>query len=131
MNIKSYEECFASLGDALRLRLACCLLFWSDGLCVCELVDTLQESQSNVSRHLKVMKGSGLVEERREGRWIYYRLSSRDDEFLEDLRSCLENVCGCDEIKADLSRLKNRLKLRKGGRCVIGIQTEDAQRLIG
>lgn len=121
MNLKSCEACFGALGEALRLRLACCLMFWQGGLCVCELVDALQESQPNVSRHLRVMKSAGIVEERRDGRWIYYRLKPAHEEFLEDLQGCVESACGCDEIQTDIARLKDRLKLRKGGRCVIGI----------
>jgi ArsR family transcriptional regulator len=118
MYLKSFRDSFATLGEVSRLRIACCLLFWKDGLCVGELVDALAESQPNISRHLKVMKASGLVEERRDGRWIYYRWTPSQDEFHQDLQGCLETVCGSAEMELDLSRLKTRLKLRKGGRCV-------------
>ena len=56
MQLKSYRDSFATLGEISRLKIACCLLFWKDGLCVGELVDALAESQPNISRHLKVMK---------------------------------------------------------------------------
>ena len=68
---------FDVLGDRLRLRVACCLLTVKEGLCVCELVDALQVSQPNASRHLKLMKAADLVEEQREGRWVYSEVGFR------------------------------------------------------
>jgi ArsR family transcriptional regulator len=113
---------FAVLGDRIRLRLACCLAVAKQGLCVAELVDTLEEPQPNVSRHLKLMKAAGLIEERREGRWVYHRLKQADHPLLDNIRCCLETVCCCDDIQADLSRLRQRLKLRRGGKCVVGMK---------
>lgn len=116
------KDLFAVLGERLRLRLACCLLGVKDGLCVCELVDALREPQPNVSRHLKLMKSAGLAEERREGRWIYYRLKNADHAFFDNLRCCLEAVCCCADLREDFERLRARLKLRRGGKCVVGFQ---------
>lgn len=117
-------DLFAVLGDRLRLRLACCLLTVKEGLCVCELVDALQASQPNVSRHLRLMKGAQLVEERREGRWVYYRLKDADHLLFDNIRCCLDTVCCCDDIQQDLRRLRARLKLRQGGKCVVGFRKE-------
>jgi ArsR family transcriptional regulator len=122
MNLSSYQDLFAVLGEKLRLRIACCLLFWRSGLSVCELVDALQRTQPTISRHLRLMKSAGLVQEERDGRWIYYRLIDPADDQMKDLHSCLENVCGCNEIQDDLSRLKSRIRLREKGKCVIGVQ---------
>lgn len=116
------QELFAALGERLRLRLACCLLTVKEGLCVCELVDALEVSQPNVSRHLKLLKAADLAEERREGRWVYYRLKNPDHPLVEQIRCCLETVCCCADIQEDLRRLRARLKLRRGGKCVVGFQ---------
>ncbi|HKZ52466.1 MAG TPA: metalloregulator ArsR/SmtB family transcription factor [Candidatus Acidoferrales bacterium] len=116
---------FAVLGERLRLRLACCLVTVKDGLCVCELVDALAEPQPNVSRHLKLMKAAALVEERREGRYVYYRLKDAEHSFFDDVRCCLEKVCCCSDIQDDLQRLRARLKRRRGGKCVVGFQKKD------
>lgn len=121
-------DLFAVLGERLRLRLACCLLAAKDGLCVCELVDAVEEPQPNVSRHLTLMKAAALVEERREGRWIYHRLKHAEHPFLDNLRCCLETVCCCADIQKDLGRLRARLKLRRGGKCVVGFQRKKTQR---
>src|SRR6266576_913517 len=61
------KDLFDALGDRLRLRLACCLLTVKEGLCVCELVEALKVSQPNASRHLRLMKAAGLVNEERDG----------------------------------------------------------------
>ena len=90
------KDLFAVLGERVRLRLACCLLTEKNGLAVCEMVDALKEPQPNLSRHLKLMKSAGLVDEQRDGRWIYYRLKDADHPFFDNLRCCLETVCCCN-----------------------------------
>ncbi len=120
LTLEQPEQILAALGERLRLRLACCLLLEKDGLCVCELVDALELPQPNASRHLSLMKAAGLVEERREGRWVYYRLKNADHAFFRTIRRCVETVCCCTDIRDDLRRLKARLKLRRGGKCVVG-----------
>ena len=122
LTLSQPKELFASLGERLRLRLACCLLIAKEGLCVCELVDALQVSQPNASRHLKLMKAAGLLEEQRDGRWVYYRLKDADSPLLNSLRCCIEAVCCCADIGEDLRRLRARLKLRRGGKCVVGFR---------
>lgn len=116
------KDLFAVLGDRVRLRLACCLLAAKDGLCVAELVDALEEPQPNVSRQLKLMQSAGLVEERREGRWVYHSLKDADHPFFDNLRCCLETVCCCFDIQQDIKRLRARLKLRRDGKCVVGMR---------
>ena len=118
------KELFGALGDRLRLRLACCLLTVNEGLCVCELVDALDVPQPNASRHLKLMKAAGLVEEDRDGRWVYYRLKDTEHPFFKNIRCCIETVCCCTDIQEDLRRLRSRLKLRQGGKCVVGFRQE-------
>ncbi len=116
------RELFSALGERLRLRLACCLLVAKKGLCVCELVDALKVSQPNASRHLKLMKAAGLVEEQRDGRWVYYRLKDADHPFFNNVRCCIETVCCCADIQEDVRRLRARLRLRRNGKCVVGFR---------
>jgi ArsR family transcriptional regulator len=54
--------------------------------CVCELTEELALAQSRLSFHLRVLKEAGLLADRQEGRWVYYRLQP---EALESLRSWL------------------------------------------
>jgi len=104
------EELFSVLGERARLRLACCLLTAPEGLTVTDLVKALGLPQPNVSRHLKLMKAAGLVEPRREGRWIRYALARVDHPFFENLRCCMQACCCCTDIAEDLRRLRLRRK---------------------
>ena len=64
---------FRALSDPLRLQIIESLR--SQELCVCELCEKLQVSQSKLSFHLKNLKEANLVHSRQEGRWIYYSLN--------------------------------------------------------
>lgn len=63
---------FHALSDVTRLSI---LEMLRDGeRCVCDLQDELEAAQSRLSFHLRVLKEAGLVSDRREGRWSYYRI---------------------------------------------------------
>lgn len=80
------------LADASRLRILW-LLFNRAELCVCDITAALGMTQSKASRHLAVMRGAGLVADRRAGAWAYYSLQPVVDASrraqLEQLRSAL------------------------------------------
>ena len=68
------EVVFQALADSTRLR--CLALIVTHGeLCVCELVYALELSQPKISRHLKLLRETGLVADRRERIWVHYRLA--------------------------------------------------------
>lgn len=70
----SPQQLFKSLSDETRLSLV--LLLREKGeLCVCELTSVLKETQPKISRHLALLRESGLLTDRRDGKWIHYRLS--------------------------------------------------------
>jgi len=79
---------FKTCADATRLR----VLFLLAGceLCVCELVEVLQMPQGRISRHLAVLKGAGMVCDRREGTWIYYSLKEADTLLEKQLHAYLK-----------------------------------------
>jgi ArsR family transcriptional regulator, arsenate/arsenite/antimonite-responsive transcriptional repressor len=63
---------FHALSDETRL---CIVAMLRPGeRCVCELTEALGAAQSRLSFHLKTLKDAGLVQDRREGRWVYYSL---------------------------------------------------------
>lgn len=64
---------FHALSDPLRLKVL--ELLRQQELCVCELCERLEVSQSKLSFHLKTLKEAELVRSRQEGRWIYYSLN--------------------------------------------------------
>ena len=127
-DLKRYTWIFKALGDPTRLRIAHLLLRAKTELCVCEIVDSLEESQTNVSRHLRELKLAGLVKERREGRWIFYSLTDLSDPFLKGIKSALESM-EAPLLKRDLEMLRGRLSMRKEGKCVVGMNSPEWQRL--
>jgi len=64
---------FSALANEIRLR-ALTLLQSEGELCVCELIHALDLSQPMISRHLALLRADGLVETRRVGQWMYYRI---------------------------------------------------------
>jgi ArsR family transcriptional regulator len=71
--MRELADLFKALGDEKRLQI---LRMLSEGeTCVCEFIEILGISQPAVSHHMKILKQAGLIHDRREGRWIYYRLN--------------------------------------------------------
>lgn len=71
---------------AEETRLSIVRLLTGGERCVCELQEDLNAAQSRLSFHLKKLKDAGVVDDRREGRWVYYRLVP---ETLEEMREVL------------------------------------------
>ncbi|WFC61846.1 metalloregulator ArsR/SmtB family transcription factor [Pseudomonas sp. REST10] len=69
----SPTELFKALADETRAR-AVLLIVEQGELCVCELVCALGDSQPKISRHLAQLRSCGLLQDRRQGQWVYYRL---------------------------------------------------------
>ncbi|MCS2149999.1 metalloregulator ArsR/SmtB family transcription factor [Scandinavium manionii] len=67
-------QLFKVLSDDTRLAIIM-LLRESGELCVCDICGATSESQPKISRHMAILRDSELVLDRREGKWVYYRLS--------------------------------------------------------
>ena len=65
-----------AMADGNRLRVLMALT--SGELCVCQIVELLQLAPSTVSKHMSILRQARLVEGRKDGRWMYYRLPDRD-----------------------------------------------------
>ncbi|MEW6214777.1 MAG: metalloregulator ArsR/SmtB family transcription factor [Nitrospirota bacterium] len=128
MNINQYITIFKALSDYTRLRIMNILIRSNKELCVCEIMDSLQEFQYNVSRHLKELKIAGLVKERKDGKWIFYSLAETKG---SPLKAILQSVKSIPEeiFLMDTERLKARLSLREGEKCVIGLESKEWQRI--
>ena len=79
----SLEVIFAALADETRLQLVGLLA--QQDLCVCDLVDSLEDLQPKVSRHLAYLRRVGIVTTERHGKWIRYRLCESLPEPLPQL----------------------------------------------
>lgn len=96
---------FKILADPTRLRLAVLLSIQGE-TCVCGLAGALDAPECNISRHLGIMRSAGLVEARREGTWMYYKLSEARNRLEECLQECFRD-CLADHptVKTDVKRL--------------------------
>jgi len=90
---------FHALSDETRLEVV--ELLTHGERCVCELQEAVGAAQSRLSFHLKVLRDAGLVNDRRQGRWVYYSLRA---DALEEMTAFLqehlptedaERSCGC------------------------------------
>ena len=112
-----------SLGQAIvdptRVRIIAALR--QGELCVCELVDALEISQSTLSTHLQVLRQTGMVTTRKEGRWIYYSLTDRKAELFDALFSHIQPVADA-RLRRDSERITRRVAIRENGRCVLGFK---------
>lgn len=113
LNVRPFTILFKALGDETRLRIVALL---SHGeLCVCHLVEALRVSQPKVSRHLAILRAAGVVDHRREGTWVHYRLAPQPDKECElQLRSLVTTFAKRTVLRHDLERL---LKVRGPESC--------------
>ena len=106
----SVDRMFRAFSDRTRLRILSMLHRSPLGqreLCVCEIVGVLGVPQPKVSRHLAYLRRAGLVEARRDGLWMYYRLAPAQTAFHAKLLGCL--AC-CFEDVPQLARDAKKLK---------------------
>lgn len=87
------ESLFLALADKTRLRML--NLMREEEICVFLFTEILNESQPKISRHLAYLRNAGVVETRREGKLIYYRIADLENtqasSILSNTLSCLEN----------------------------------------
>jgi ArsR family transcriptional regulator len=110
--IASLERLFQALADGTRLRILGVLL--AGEVCVCDIHESLRIPQSKASRHLAYLRKAGLVEARREGLWMHYRLADTADPVVRTIRDAVTHGLGhVDAVRKDAERLE-----RKTGCCV-------------
>jgi len=96
---------FRAFSDRTRLRIL--HLLKSGELCVCDLVRVIGVPQPKISRHLAYLRKARLVTARKEGLWMYYKLSPAQNEFHRKLLECLTCCFGdVPELARDARRLK-------------------------
>jgi len=101
--MKEILKFFKTLSDPTRLRIVSLLL--EKDLCVCELTFILKMSQSRVSHQLRILRDAGLVEDKRDGRWMIYGISPA----MRDTISPLLDLFG-KEARRGSADLLNDLK---------------------
>src|SRR3990170_2044301 len=95
---------FDLLGEETKLRILVLLADSGQELCVCELVDSLQQKQYNVSKRLRELLKAKLISHRREGRWVYYRVEKKN-RLLKDTLKLIQRHLQSQAVLADKQRL--------------------------
>ena len=96
---------FRALGDETRLRMVALLAHGE--LCVCHIEKALGLNQPNASRQLGILKSAGIVDSRRDGTWVYYRLTEQTHEIVESQLEALTKAFGTERaLRADHARLR-------------------------
>lgn len=107
-----------AFADPARVRIIAALR--RDELCVCELADALDMSQSTLSSHLQILKHAGLVMVRKDGKWNYYALAPAYTPLVEMLfRRFVQPLDRDPQLQSDMKRLQQRLNFRDNGRCIV------------
>lgn len=98
-----------ALADQQRIRIL--MMLGAGELCVCQILEVLALAPSTVSKHLSILSNAGLVDSRKEGRWMYYRLpEGRDGAFVRPALKWLRNVLQGDGVLVqDARNLKTAL----------------------
>jgi len=101
------ERLFKALADATRLRILGLLL--TGEVCVCDIHESLKIPQSKASRHLAYLRRSGLVETRRDGLWVHYRLGRLADPTMAAIVDAARHgLTHVDTVRRDTGRLQKR-----------------------
>ena len=101
------EGLFKALADATRLRILGLLL--TGEVCVCDIHESLKIPQPKASRHLAYLRQAGLVDTRRDGLWIHYRLAKLADPVLTAIVDAVRHaLTHCETVQRDGERLQKR-----------------------
>ena len=100
-----------ALADESRVRIVIALK--SGELCVCQIVELMELAPSTVSKHMAILKQARLVDSRKDGRWMYYRLAGKDApvEVAEAIGLVSRSLCKDSQIREDARHLKRILKI--------------------
>ena len=106
-----------ALADENRLRALYALQ--SGELCLCQIIELLGLAPSTVSKHMSILRQARLIEGRKEGRWIYYRLMG--SERPVEIQKAIAWICGTlaktQRIREDGKRLKKILRIDREELC--------------
>jgi ArsR family transcriptional regulator len=106
------EAVFKALADSTRLRILGLLL--TGEVCVCHIHESLRISQPKASRHLAYLRKAGLVDARRDGLWMHYRIADLPDPVQHALVVTVRHaLTHLDAVHKDTARLQ-----RKTGCCL-------------
>ena len=101
--LDNLENVFLGLADKTRLRIL--NLIRDDEVCVWFFTEVLRESQPKISRHLAYLRNAGVVSTRREGKWIFYRITPADEDSRRILLDVLDSLDAVPEMRLEYESL--------------------------
>jgi ArsR family transcriptional regulator, arsenate/arsenite/antimonite-responsive transcriptional repressor len=123
--LREEARLFKSLADETRLKILW-LLMGQEELCVCDIMGVLGITQSKASRHLRYLFNAGLVTDRREGLWMYYRISvafgSREGKQLQVLREMLAAQPAAQALSEQMQQWLREKSCRTRGTERVGVE---------
>ena len=126
--MKTEAQLFKALADETRLK-TLWLLMGQEELCVCDIMGVLGITQSKASRHLRYLFNAGLVSDRREGLWVYYRISvafgSREGKLLQVLREMLAAQPAAQLLREQLQQWLREKSCRTPGTQRVGGELQE------
>ncbi|MDW5290325.1 metalloregulator ArsR/SmtB family transcription factor [Formosa sp. PL04] len=102
---------FKALSDINRLKIIWLLTNIDEKICVSEIVEVLDEYQYNVSRYLKALKKAKLIEEVKEGKWVFYYLNPEKTEFRQCIEAAIKAIPEI-QMNAEIKKCKLLLSER-------------------
>jgi ArsR family transcriptional regulator, arsenate/arsenite/antimonite-responsive transcriptional repressor len=113
--LKDTARFFKVLADEARLKMLW-LLFNRRELCVCDIMATLEITQSKASRHLAALRNAGLANDRKEGLWSYYSLRPVEDpDIAAQMKLLRTNLSRQADAGQLLKKLNSWLKEKERG----------------
>ena len=100
--MKDLVNRFKALGETNRFRI--CMMLMEKPLCVCELLSVLEIAGGTLSNHLKILKNAGLIDQRKDGKWVEYFIA--DDKAMKFLSDAASFAEGDALLKADRNIVK-------------------------
>jgi ArsR family transcriptional regulator len=114
--MKTTTRLFKALSDETRLRILA--LLQAGELCVCDLMAILDLPQSTVSRHLAYLRNAGLVDDRRQGVWMFYGLTDGHASFAREILVALQKRFDqLPQVQKDRVALQKRSVCRADDAC--------------
>src|SRR2546422_4494232 len=106
-HMSDMERLFKALADSTRLRILGLLL--TGEVCVCHIHESLRIPQPKASRHLAYLRRAGLVDTRRDGLWVHYRMASLTDPVLGAIGGAVRHaLTHVDVVQRDAQRLREK-----------------------
>ncbi len=124
VNLDTAVASARALGHSARLRAVAMLR--SGELCVCQITEVLKLASSTVSLHLKELKRSGLITERKEGRWVYIALS-QNPQARSWIETALAAVARDPQLEADKRMVAELRRLPVDDLCRLGYEKARAR----